>query len=341
MDLMQDSILLDDDCNLNDLNFLGIIACSVRQTFKEELEKAVTEYKNKKNITLKAYVPSGCSCKADLSSIWEANNIDDFPDVMAANGFKDEFKKGFMNTLADKGYFKSVRGENINKEFLEAGCIDPKGVYNMYAVSPSVILVDKNKLKDLPMPKSWGDLLNPIYKNNIIVGGTPEELSDSAVLYIYKEYGEDGLKKLVQNTKNLWHPSKMSKTAGTMNTEGAAIYIMSWFFAKTCPNTEKTAIVWPEDGALINPMCVLAKESKTSQMDALINFALGEELGSKLADSYFPSLNQKVDNKLPEGAKFKWLGWDYIRENSMDEIRNMTNTMFINEWKSKIKKWKV
>ncbi|AJA49989.1 Fe3+ ABC transporter periplasmic protein [Clostridium pasteurianum DSM 525 = ATCC 6013] len=336
LDLMEDSILLDDDCNLNDLNFLGIIACSVRQTFKEELEKAVIEHRDKKNIKLKGYVPSGCSCKADLSSIWDAKNIDDFPDVAAANGFKDEFRNGFMNDLVDKGHFKYFRDEkNINKEFLEAGCIDPKGVYNMYGVSPSVILVDKKKLGDLPMPKNWGDLLDPVYKDNIIVGGTSEELSDSAVLYIYKEYGENGVKKLVKNTKSLWHPSKMSKTAGTMNQEGAAIYVMSWFFAKTCPNAEKVAIVWPEDGALINPMCMIAKESKVSEMDTLINFVMGEDLGSKLADSYFPSLNSKVDNKLPENAKFKWLGWDYIRENDMEEVRNTTNTMFIKEWHNK------
>lgn len=335
MDLMQDSILLDDDCNLNDLNFLGIIACSVRQIFKEELEKAVIEHKKKTDITLKCYVPSGCSCKADLSSIWEANSIGDLPEVIAANGFKDEFKKGFMNTLADKGNFKDVRGKDINKQFLEAGCVDPKGVYTMYAASPSVILVDKNKLRDLPMPRTWGDLLNPIYKDNIIVGGTPEELSDSAVLYIYKEYGEDGVKKLAQNTKNLWHPSKMSKTAGTLNQEGAAIYIMSWFFAKTCPSTDKTVIVWPEDGALINPVCMLAKESKVTEMDTLINFIIGEELGSRLADSYFPSLNSKVDNKLPEGSKLKWIGWEYIRENDMEKVLDTKNTVFIKEWQKK------
>ncbi|WP_010232931.1 ABC transporter substrate-binding protein [Clostridium arbusti] len=335
MELIEESVLLDDDCNLNDLNFLGIIACSVRQTFKEELEKAVIDHKKKKGIDLKCYVPSGCSCKADLSNVWEAKDIKDFPDVVAANGFKDEFKQGFMKNLVNKENFKAVRGENINKEFLEAGCVDPRGLYTMYAAAPSVILVDKKKLGELPIPKSWGDLLNPIYKDNIIVGGTPEELSDSSVLYIYKEYGEDGVKKLVKNTKNLWHPSKMSKVAGTLNTEGAAIYIMSWFFAKTCPNTEKTAIVWPEDGALINPMCMLAKESKLQEMDTVINFVTGEELGSKLAESYFPSLNLKVDNKLPDGAKFKWLGWEYLRENDMEQIRNITNTMFISEWKSK------
>jgi hypothetical protein len=80
---------------------------------------------------------------------------------------------------------------------------------------------------------------------------------------------------------------------------------------------------------------MLAKESKLQEMDTVINFVTGEELGSKLAESYFPSLNLKVDNKLPDGAKFKWLGWEYLRENDMEQIRNITNTMFIREWKSK------
>jgi ABC-type Fe3+ transport system substrate-binding protein len=334
MDFTGDSFLLDDDCNLNELNFLGIIACTVRHTFKEELEKALVKHRDKNNVTLKAHVPSGCACKADLGGVWGAKDIDDFPDVVVANGFRDEFKKEFMRTLVDKGYFKDVRSNNnINKEFLDAGCVDPKGVYTMYAVTPSVMLVDKNKLKDLPMPRTWGDLLNPIYENNIILGGNSEELSDAVVFYIYKEYGEEGVKKLLHNTKNLWHRSKMSKTAGTLNTEGAAIYIMSWFFAKVCPNTDKTNIVWPEDGALVNPMCMLAKESKLSQMNTLIDFVTGEELGNKLADSYFPSLNFEVDNKLPEGAKFKWLGWDYIRENNIEDIKNITDDIFMKKWK--------
>jgi hypothetical protein len=191
MGLIQNSILLDDDCNLNDLNFLGIIACTVRQGFKEELEKALIKHRDKKNINSKAYVPSGCACKLDFSSIWEAKNIDDFPDVVAANDFKDEFKKEFISNLANRGYFKATADNNINREFLDAGCVDPKAVYTVYAVSPTVMLVDKNKLGELPMPRTWGDLLNPIYKNNIILGGTLGELSDSTIYYIYKEYGED------------------------------------------------------------------------------------------------------------------------------------------------------
>lgn len=337
MNLTGESFLLEDDCDLNQLNFLGVIACSVRNIFKEELEKALAFHKDKKHVILNAYVPSGCACHLDLSSIWDAKDIEDFPDIVAANGFVNEFKKQFMNTLASRDNFKAVRKSNINKEFLEAGCVDPEGIYTMYAVMPEVMLIDKNKLKGLPVPKRWGDLLNPIYKDNIILGGNSEELSDAVTFYIYKQYGEEGVKKLLNNTKNLWHRSKMSKTGGTMNGDGAAIYTMSWFFAKSCPNTDKTEIVWPEDGAVINPMCMLARASKASKMDNLIDFVTGETLGKRLADSYFPSLNANVDNNLPHGAGFKWLGWDYIRENNLEKIKDIVYGIFEKELKNKIK----
>jgi hypothetical protein len=70
MDFTGDSFLLDDDCNLNELNFLGIIACTVRQTFKEELEKALVKHRDKNNVTLKAHVPSGSFLCLELGVIY-------------------------------------------------------------------------------------------------------------------------------------------------------------------------------------------------------------------------------------------------------------------------------
>jgi len=42
----------------------------------------------------------------------------------------------------------------------------------------------------------------------------------------------------------------------------------------------------------------------------------------------FPSLNNEVDNNLPENAPFKWLGWDYIYNNDIDALIKEVNTVF-------------
>lgn len=336
-DLEKESILLQDDSDLTHLNFLGLTNCPMRETFKESLEEVVTGYKEETGKTLRAHIPSGCSCKADLANIWKTENVDEFPDVFTSVGYNELFFDEFKNRFLNKGYFKAFQNENINKDFEGAGCIDPEGIFAMYCVSPTILLIDKKQLGDLPVPKTWSDLLNPIYKDKIIISGSEDSIFETDLLYIYKEHGEEGLIKLAHNIKDAWHPSKMSKTAGTNSKLGAAIYATSWFFAKVCPRTDETFILWPEDGALIHPLCMTSKVSKHEEVKVFTDYITGAEFGKRCAGNSYASLNPEVDNKLPEGAKFKWLGWDFLRNNNMEKLIKETNDLFIKEWKGRSK----
>lgn len=328
-----ENILMTEENDLKNLNFLGLTSCPMRQIFRENIENTLQKYKKETDITLKCYIPSGCHGNEDIEQLLNSATIDEFPDIFAALGFKDMFNANFMSNLVNRGFFKSTQDKNINKEFLDAGCLDPEGFYTMYSVSPVLMIVDKKKLGDLPLPKTWADLLNPIYKNNIIVGGSEDEIYGDQIHYFYKEFGDEGIETLGKNIKAAWHPVKMSKTAGTSNSEGAAIYVIPLFFAKSCPKQENITIIWPEDGALVCPVCIISKESKLKETEVLINFLTGAEFGTKCANNYFPALNPNVDNHLPENAKFKWLGWDYIRENNIEELRLKANKIFIKAWK--------
>lgn len=328
-----ENIPITEESDLKNLNFLGLTSCPMRQLFRENVENTLQKYKNEKNITLKYYIPSGCHNNENVEQLLNSASIDEFSDVFSALGFKDMFNANFVKNLVNKGFFRSTQDKNINKEFLDAGCLDPEGVYTMYSVSPILMLVDTKKLEDLPLPKTWSDLLNPIYKNNIILAGSEEEIYEDQLLYFYKEFGDEGIKTLAKNIKDAWHPVKMSKTAGTSNLEGAAIYVIPLFFAKSCPKQENISIIWPEDGALVCPICIISKESKLKETDVLIKFLTDDEFGTKCANNYFPALNFNVDNRLPENAKFKWLGWDYIRSNNIEELTLNANEKFINAWK--------
>jgi len=328
-----ESIFMTEESDLKNLNFLGLTSCPMRQLFRENVENTLQKYKEEKNLTLKCYIPSGCHGNEDVEQLLNNANIDEFPDVFSALGFNDMFNANFVKNLVNKGFFKSTQDKNIHKEFLDAGCLDPEEVYSMYSVSPVLMLVDNKKLGDLPLPKTWADLLNPIYKNNIIISGSEEEIHGDQILYFYKEFGDEGLKTLAKNIKNAWHPVEMSRTAGTSNLEGAAIYILPLFFAKSCPKQENISIIWPEDGALVCPVCIVAKESKLKETDVFTKFLTGVKFGTKCANNYFPALNANVNNNLPPNSKFKWLGWDYIRANNLEELKLKTNEIFIKAWK--------
>lgn len=327
-----------DEDSAQKLNFIGYTYCPLKLTFKECFEEALSKYRVETGDTnFRYYVPSGCGGGDPYEDIWKAKNIDQLPEVIASVGFGDFFRKEFVERFIHKGYFKTVKYPKMSEAFVSAGLIDPDSCYTVYSVFPLVLLIDKKRLGKLQVPEQWSDLLKPDYTNNIIIGASHGDIHEDLLLYIYKEHGEEGLVKLAANIKTGWHASQMAKVAGTNSSEGAAVYVIPWMFAKSCPRTEATQIIWPIDGALTTPTYLLVKETAIHKYKIFIDFLINSSYGKMSADNYFPVLNAEVDNKLPEGAVLKWLGWDYIKAHSMDELKEYVIEVFHQHWMKEVK----
>jgi len=151
--------------------------------------------------------------------------------------FSKEFNEylGLDFQKKTEGMFTGGFYEKVNPVLEEAGLCDPENIYNVYGVMAETFLIDKKRLGDLPVPRTLEALLDPMYENNIIIFGKDREtISNALFLYIYKSYGEEGIRKFAGNVKHALHGSVMSKTAGSSRSEGGAIYLVSWFFAQTC-----------------------------------------------------------------------------------------------------------
>lgn len=330
--------LLTDESSLNDLNFLGLSSCPMRRTYRESLEHALQENYISGGQALRCYIPSGCHNLDNIYPLLDTHDADVFPDIFTSSKFDTMFKSSIIENFSSKSLFKAFTYENVNPDFKDIAYTDPLGEYFMYAALPVIIAVDKKKLGNLPCPGSWEDLLNPIYENNILLDGCDDEIFADQLLYYYKLFGLDGLLKLAQNTKGAWHPAKMAKTIGTGSSEGAAIYIIPWFFAKSCPRHEDILLIWPKEGAFLNPLFALVKKSRYDDLKVLIDFLTGVEFGAKCANNHFPSINPQVKNNLPEESKFNWLGWDFIRNNNIEQLVINLNEQFINTWKNTTEK---
>ncbi len=319
---------------INHLNFLAYAPCAFKPTFKKGLDNALGAYRNETGILLNSFVPMGCGGNDDLyNDIWKSTDIDDLPDVIASMGFGDFFRKKFVDRFVAKGCFTSVWKGSVNEPFEKAGFRDPDECYTVYGVMPYILLVDRKRLGNIPLPKQWCDLFEPRFRDNIIICGSEDEVADVPLLYLYKEYGEAGLARFAANVKASYHAAEMARIAGTSNPGGAAVYILPWFFASCCPRTETVSMVWPEDGACSSPLYFLVKTSKMKDMTAIIEYVTGTEMGRQCAHYCFPSLNPNVDNNLPENASFKWLGWDYIKSHDPAELRDYAHNVFISEWR--------
>jgi ABC-type Fe3+ transport system substrate-binding protein len=320
------------------LDLLAYAACQFKPTFKEYVDVVLGQYAKEKGIMLNTHIPMGCGHYEDTyDDIWKVENIDDFPDIVASMGFGDFFRQDFVERFVRKGYFATAWTGSVNEPFEKAGFRDPDGWYTIYSVFAYIMLVDTGKLGDVPVPRRWSDLLDPRLKDNIMVNGGDGLVAEVPLLYFFREYGEQGLIQLAQNIKQSGHPAQLAKAAASPHSAGAAVYIMPWFFAQARSMSAEVELVWPEDGAITNPIYLLVKESKMEELKPIVDCITGPEMGAGSAEACFPSLNPFVDNKLPPGATFKWLGWDYIKSNNIEQIKTYATETFLNAWREKRK----
>lgn len=318
------------------LNFLIYAPGIFKRAFKEGLDKVALIYRNETGKVLKTYGPMEWPNYGndEYEDIWKTNDIDRFPDVVAAMGFGDFVRKEFMERFVRKGYFKCVWNGPMSNVFEEAGFTDFHGWYTPYAVVPFVMLVDRKRLGGLWAPRRWKDLLEPRFRNNIIISSTGEGAANVPLLYIYKEFGEEGITRLAANIKAIWPAAQIAREAGSFNKQGAAVYILSWFFAKSCPRTDTVSVIWPKDGVYTSPLYLLVKESCVNDMKAIIQFMTGSEFGAESARICLPVAHPHVDNGLPKGASLKWLGWNYVQSLDTAELREYSHGLFMSKWRN-------
>lgn len=318
------------------LNLLVYTPGIFKRTFKEGLDGVLRKYRDETGNDLKIYGPMEWPYDGndEYEDIWKTTDIDRFPDVVAAMGFGNFLRNDFIDRFVRKGYFQTAWDRPVGEPFEKAGFMDPNGWYTVYSVVPFVMLVDREKLGGLKAPEQWKDLLGQRFRDNVIISSTGNGAANVPLLYIYKEFGEEGIMRFADNIKAIWPAARIAKQAGLSNMPGAAVYVVSWFFARSCPRTETTSIVWPEDGAVTSPLYLLVKKSKASEMSAIIRYITGAPLGEQSAGFCLPVLNPDVNNGLPENASFNWIGWNYIQSHDTAELREYSQALFMSKWKN-------
>lgn len=81
--------------------------------------------------------------------------------------------------------------------------------------------------------------------------------------------------------------------------------------------------------AMLSPIFMLAKQNKAELLKPLAEYFASKDVGEILFhQGLFPSLHPDVDNRLPEGARFLWLGWDYIKEHDLSREISRCEELF-------------
>jgi ABC-type Fe3+ transport system substrate-binding protein len=137
---------------------------------------------------------------------------------------------------------------------------------------------------------------------------------------IYREKGEAGVRKLGKCAKTGLHPSQMVRFAGSGKKEAPAVSTLPYSFSRMVRTNENVSIVWPEDGAIVNPFVMIVKDSAMNWVKEIVDFITGREVGQAFASAYFPAFHSEAHIDLHRDAAFKWLGWDFINRNDLGTL---------------------
>ena len=293
----------------------GLVPCPVRIPLQEELDSFISRMDNPVILNLKA-ASQGVDWLEERFA--EGAEGEELADIFISAGFDLFFDWRLMERYRRQGLFKDNTGiKSLNRVFAEQGIdlLDPEGDYSILAVVPAVFLVNKDELDGRSIPQSWEDILSDDFIGDVSLPVSDFDLFNAILLNLYKKYGEEGIERLGRSMLKAQHPAQMIKEGGRKKSGEAAVTVMPYFFTRMARRFPHFEFVWPADGAIISPIFMLAKEDSFPAIQPLVDFFASRETGEIFAhQGLFPSVRPDIDNRLPEGVKFMWPGWEFLRK---------------------------
>lgn len=314
------------------IDLLGLMPCPLKIPVEQKLHMLLEELKEKNSDSADCFIVSNANQQLNFfDKVRTYTEIQQLPEIVIAPGFNGFFHRSFQERFKEKGYFTAVGEEGENLEFTGLKLQDPQRHYSMLCFNPTVLVVDKSVYKELPKPRRWSDLLKEEYEGKLAIRGHSDtDFCEGVLLNIFKENGADGVRRLGRSLKAGLHPSQMVKFAGSRKSDAPAVSAMPYSFARLVKSSQHVEVIWPEDGAIVNPVVMLVKSGCSKAMMKIAECLAGEEMGKLFADAYFPSVHPAVQNHLPEGAGLKWIGWDFIQQHDLGALLKELNEQFLN-----------
>ena len=164
----------------------------------------------------------------------------------------DVFWSGDLAVLdAAKEFFMPYRSPQA--KVLPAGYIDKTDRWTSTNTHVMIIMINKSQVKEADRPKTWKDLLDPKWKGKVVMANPEKSGSAYAQVYgLYKLYGWDGLKQLINNAKVLDSSSLIYK--GVAAGEYPLGITMEYAAHRYIVGGDKNVgIIYPADGAFVAP----------------------------------------------------------------------------------------
>lgn len=304
----------------NPLHFLAMLLCPVKVPLEKQFSIFIKAFKESGKGSLTHCMVSNANNHLSFFDYVRCyEHIDELPDVVIVSGFNGFYYKSFMQRFKHQRLFTDT--DSYSEETDGFGLQDPDKQYKIIAFNPAIMLVDLELLGTTQAPKKWEDILEPEFSNSVAVSGNDTTYyCEGLLLNFYKSFGIEGVRKLGRSIQAARHPAEMVKLMGSKKINAPTVSIIPYFFTKMVKKKDSIVVVWPEDGAIVNPITMLVKKAALNKVNPIASFMAGKLVGKIFAGTDLPSANPHVANKTPNGARYKWLGWDFIRDNDLEPL---------------------
>lgn len=318
-----------------DIRIDGVLPCPIRIPLLEGFNGWMDKNKDNFDFTVDYELKSANLGLDFIQRRVESGDENQLSDLFMSAGFELFFDKKMMGQYKENGVFEDISSlEKLNKDFDNEyiDLKDPMKQYSIIGVVPAIFMVNTEELGNREMPKSWADLLKPEFESSISIPMRDLDLFNAIMLNIQKKYGDEGVSKLGRSLLRSMHPAEMVKSPNKRAPGGVpAITVMPYFFTKMVKQDSVLTPVWPEDGAIISPIFLLAKKSSKERIKPFVDYFFSKEVGEIVAlNGHMPSTNPEVDNGIPQDKKYMWLGWDYINSNDIGSLISKCEEIFKN-----------
>lgn len=313
-----------EDYRLAGLSFFGLLPCPVKVPFEDRLGRFAQDYYARTHVRLRYVVEANSNHHFSFANYLRTmQSADELPDILLAPGYNMFFQRRFRESFVLPGVFADTL--DYAPVLLPNGVRDPAGHYTLLAMNTLVVAADEARAPFIP--QSWGDLLDARMAGQLSIRGDNDTFCDAMLTYFDKTWGEDGLRRLARSVKEGLHPAQMVKNLLSSRPDYPAVYVLPYFYARMLQRPG-VHVVWPKEGALLNPIFLLAKKGCGPESRALLEFLSGPETAAAFGCAGFFSTAAGADAALPAHDTFNWIGWDYLYTNDMGEKVQRLNTVF-------------
>ncbi len=300
-------------------DFLGSVPVPLRVRMRDGVADCVARHRLEGGSLARCCFPMGQGGAGPFERLRFVRTLDDFPRMLVSAEHGSLFGRRFHAEHVERGDFDACQPDGVAAPFRECGLVDPKGWMGVFAVAPFVMLIDRQRLGRLPVPRSWSDLADPLYRGQVVFSGWRRDgerrwshFNKFFLLAMLRQLKPVGLEQVLRNVATLMHSAQMPRVAGTGSSAGG-IYVLPWSLADMCPRRTHTEVVWPAEGALAYPLWLTVQRAHRERLDFLVRHFYGETVGRYLSENRYPALSPGLATALPGLSRLTWLGWDYLR----------------------------